>query len=80
MGCYTITNEQIVIAANMAIATCISVVIGILFRLLGLPCWLICGSIAVIAVVTEHYLTLHPLPILKYLEQLKAKRAKKKTK
>ena len=60
-------NKNITIIFNMGIATFISVIFGILLRLFGLPCWLVCGSIAVIAVIIEHFLTIHPLAILKYI-------------
>ena len=50
-------------ALNMGIATAIAVFVGILLKLFALPCWFICGIIAVVAVVTEHFLTLYPLDL-----------------
>ena len=50
-------------ALNMSIATVIAVFVGILLKLFALPCWFICGIIAVVAVVTEHFLTLCPLDL-----------------
>lgn len=50
-------------ALNMGIATTLAVFLGILLKLFALPCWFICGIIAVMAVVTEHFLTLYPLDL-----------------
>lgn len=81
----TAANEKITVAFNMMVATILSVFIGIFLRVIGFPCWFVCGSIAVIAVVAEHYLTIHPLSVLKYItfpvkEQKEVKSSKKKAK
>lgn len=81
----TTTNEKITVVFNMAVATILSVFIGIFLRIIGFPCWFVCGSIAAIAVVAEHYLTIHPLSVLKYItfpvkEQKEVKSSKKKAK
>jgi len=65
--CRRATNKQITTAFNMGVATLIAVFVGILLRILGLPCWFVCGSVAVSAVIAEHYFTLHPLKVLKYI-------------
>lgn len=64
---YTI-NKNLTTIYNMIISTFGAVVLGILLRILGLPCWLVCGSVAVCAVVFEHFLTIYPLAILKYFK------------
>lgn len=51
----------------MMIATLIAVLAGAILGLFSLPCWLISGVVAVTAVLTEHYLTVYPLAILKYI-------------
>ena len=79
------TNKQITTAFNMGVSTLAAVLMGILLhRILGLPCWLVCGSVAATAVITEHFLTMHPLFILKYItlpvkeeETKKGKKCKK---
>ena len=60
-------NKQITTFVNMGISIVAAMFIGILLRILGLPCWLICGSVAVAAVIIEHFLTIYPLFILKYI-------------
>ena len=44
------------------ILACITV--GIIFRFIGLPYWLVCGIIATVAVIVEHLLTVYPFGIL----------------
>ena len=62
-----LTNERIMTVLNMGISCVVAMFIGILLKLLGLPCWLVCGSVATAAVITEHFLTVYPLFILKYI-------------
>ena len=81
----TAANEKITIAFNMGVSTLIAVFIGIFLRVIGLPCWFTCGAVAVSAVVSEHFLTLHPSFVLKYItfpikEQKSAKKSAKKAK
>jgi hypothetical protein len=64
----------------MAVSCIAAMFMGILLRILGLPCWLVCGSVAATAVVAEHYLTLHPLFVLKYITLPEEKEDKKKCK
>ena len=71
------TDKQITIILNMLVAPLIAMFMGILLRIIGLPCWLVCGSVAATAVIAEHFLTVHPLPILKYITSLKEKKGKK---
>ena len=65
--CRHLTNERITTVLNMGISCVVAMFIGILLKLLGLPCWLVCGSVATAAVITEHFLTVYPLFILKYI-------------
>ena len=75
----TIANEKITIAFNMGVSTLVAVFMGIFLRIIGLPCWLVCGSVAAAAVVCEHFLTLHPSFVLKYITfPIKEQKAKKK--
>lgn len=60
-------NTKITTAFNMAVSTLAAAIIGIILRVVGLPCWLVCGSVAATAVITEHFLTIYPLFILKYI-------------
>lgn len=74
------TNKQITTAFNMIISIFAAMFIGLFLRVLGLPCWLVCGSVAATAVVTEHFLTIYPLSILKYItlpEKLEDKKNEK---
>jgi len=64
----TITNKQITTLFNMGISIFAGMLMGILLhRILGLPCWLSCGAVATTAVITEYFLTVYPLFILKYI-------------
>lgn len=65
--CRHTTNKRITIIFNMAVSIVVAMITGIFLRILGLPCWLVCGSVATTAVVVEHFLTLYPLFILKYI-------------
>lgn len=81
----TAANEKITIAFNMGISTLIAMFMGILLRVIGFPCWFVCGAVAVFAVISEHFLTRYPLFILKYItfpikEQKVTKKPAKKTK
>lgn len=67
MCCRRTTNRRIISLFNMVMATLTAVLAGAILGLFGLPCWLISGVVAVTAVLTEHYLTLYPLAILKYI-------------
>ena len=78
-------NEKITIAFNMGVSTLIAMFIGIFLRVIGLPCWFTCGAVAVSAVISEHFLTLYPAFVLKYItftikEQKTTKKSDKKTK
>lgn len=77
--CKQLTNKRITTILNMGVSTVAAVFIGILLRILGLPCWLVCGSVAVTAVIAEHFLTIYPLFVLKYitLSEEKGKKCKK---
>ena len=46
---------------NMLIATFVAMFLGILLRVIGFPCWFVCGTVGVCAVVTEHFLTVYPV-------------------
>ena len=50
---------------NMIVATFTAMLLGMFLDLFNLPCWFICGMVAMCAVITEHLLTLHPI----YLEE-----------
>lgn len=64
----TFTNKQITVLFNMGVSIFAAVLMGILLhRILGLPCWLSCGGVATTAVLTEYFLTVYPLFILKYI-------------
>lgn len=64
----TFTNKQITVLFNMGVSIFAAVLMGILLhRILGLPCWLSCGAVATTAVLTEYFLTIYPLFILKYI-------------
>ena len=52
-------NAKIVTVFNMMLATVISTAVGGMLGLFGLPYWLVGGSVATVAVVSEHYLTLY---------------------
>lgn len=67
MCCRRTTNRRIISLFNMMIATLIAVLAGAILGLFSLPCWLISGVVAVTAVLTEHYLTVCPLAVLKYI-------------
>lgn len=56
-------NKKLITLLNMVFSVMSAVFIGIIFRLMGLPCWLVCGIIAVIAVIIEHLLTIYPFSI-----------------
>lgn len=79
----TTTNKQITVLFNMGVSIFAAVLMGILLhRILGLPCWLSCGAVATTAVLTEYFLTVYPLFILKYItlpvkEEEKSKGKKK---
>lgn len=62
-----LTNKRITTVFNMGVSCVAAMFMGILLKLLGLPCWLVCGSVAATAVITEHFLTVYPLFILKYI-------------
>lgn len=57
-------NKQLITLFNMIFSVISAVFIGVIFRLLGLPYWLVCGIIAMIAVIVEHLLTIYPFSIL----------------
>ena len=81
----TAANEKITIAFNMGVSTLIAMFMGILLRVIGLPCWFVCGAVAVSAVISEHFLTRYPLFVLKYItftikEQKVEKKSTKKAK
>lgn len=65
--CRKRTNKRITTIFNMGVSCIAAMFMGILLKLLGLPCWLVCGSVATTAVITEHFLTIHPLFILNYI-------------
>ena len=65
--CRHLTNKRITTVFNMGVSCVAAMFMGILLKLLGLPCWLVCGSVAATAVITEHFLTVYPLFILKYI-------------
>lgn len=65
--CRHLTNKRITTVFNMGVSCVAAMFIGILLKLLELPCWLVCGSVATAAVITEHFLTVYPLFILKYI-------------
>ena len=48
----------------MAFSIMSAVFVGIIFRFIGLPYWLVCGIIATVAVIVEHLLTVYPFGIL----------------
>jgi len=75
------TNKQITTIFNMGISCVAAMFMGILLRIIGLPCWLVCGSVAATAVIAEHFLTIYPLFVLKYItlpEEKGKKNAKSK--
>lgn len=61
-------NAKVVTLFNMVLAVTVSSAVGIILGLFGLPFWLIGGSVATTAVITEHYLTVYPLAIIKYIQ------------
>ena len=46
---------------NMIVATFAAMLLGMFLGLFNLPCWFICGMVAMCAVIIEHLLTLHPI-------------------
>ena len=75
----TFTNKQITVLFNMGVSIFAAVLMGILLhRILGLPCWLSCGAVATTAVLTEYFLTVYPLFVLKYIT-LPVKKEEEKT-
>ena len=75
--CKYFTNEQITTVINMGMSIVAAMFIGILLRILGLPCWLVCGSVAVASVIIEHFLTIYPLFVLKYIRKVSEEKGKK---
>ena len=59
-------NEQfnVNILLNMILASFIAMFLGMFLKLFALPCWFVCGMVAVGAVIAEHFLTIHPLDLL----------------
>lgn len=76
--CRHLTDERITTIFNMGVSCVAAMFMGILLKLLGLPCWLVCGSVATTAVITEHFLTIYPLFILKYITLPEDKKEDKK--
>ena len=51
----------------MFISVIFSMIVGVILRKICSCEWLVLGSVAVCAVLTEHFLTLHPSCVLKYI-------------
>lgn len=60
-------NEKIITVFNMALAVIASVIVGLVFGNIFHAKWVVMGSVSVVAVLSEHYLTLYPLSIIKYI-------------
>lgn len=78
--CRQLTNKRIATIFNMGVACVAAMFMGILLRILGLPCWLVCGSVAATAVIAEHFLTVYPLFVLKYITLPEEPESEKKCK
>lgn len=65
--CRKKTNKRIVTLFNMGLSVGISVLFGFFMKLLGFPTLIIAGCVSVVSVLAEHYLTLYPLSIIKYI-------------
>lgn len=65
--CRKKTNKRIVTVFNMIVAIIISVLFGFLLQIIGIPTIIVAGFVSVISVITEHFLTLYPLFIIKYI-------------
>ena len=65
--CRRKTNRRIITIFNMLVSIGISVLFGFLLKILGVPTLIITGCVSVISVVSEHFLTLYPLFIIKYI-------------
>ena len=65
--CVKKTNKFITTVFNMFVAVIVSMLLGLLLNNICSYQWIIVGLVSVCAVLTEHFLTLYPSCILKYI-------------
>lgn len=80
--CRIRTNQKITTLFNMIVAVLASMLVGTILSAIIPEKWFVMGCVSVTAVLTEHYLTVNPSFLLKYITlpvEEEKKNVKKKT-